>query len=225
VTGAGPSDARTRTWPYRPAEPLDGRRMAARSYDGDRPTMGLPAVLDLGDGTVTDLATIGVSIGIPEPWGSQIEAFRESFGDPVAGSVPAHVTLLPPTAVPVLAVPNVNAHLEWVARHAEPFDLALGGSDSFRPVSPVVFLKVVRGAPGCDALQQSVRTGPLVRDLAFPYHPHVTVAHRVDDAALDRALTTLADFSARFTVTGFCLYEHGADGVWRAKHRFGLGGA
>ena len=224
MTGAGPSDARTRTWPYRPAEPLDGRRMAARSYDGDRPTMGLPAVLDLGDGTVTDLATIGVSIGIPEPWGSQIEAFRESFGDPVAGSVPAHVTLLPPTAVPVLAVPNVNAHLEWVARHAEPFELHLCGSDTFRPVSPVVFLKVVRGAPGCDALQQGVRTGPLVRDLAFPYHPHVTVAHHLDEPALDLAFDSLADFRCAFHVASVELYHHDHDGVWRVLDSFALGG-
>jgi len=185
--------------------------------------MGVPVAVPAMTGAGTEMTTIGVSVGIPEPWGSRIEAFRESFGDPMAGFVPAHVTLLPPTAVPTIDVPGVHAHLEWVAQNAEPFELQLSGSGTFRPVSPVVFLKVVRGAPGCDALQQRVRTGPLVRDLAFPYHPHVTVAHHLDDVALDRALATLRDFSARFVVASFRLYEHGADGVWRAKEKFPFG--
>ncbi len=184
------------------------------------PTMGLPVALPVGSPAETDRMTIGVAVEIPDPWGRSIEAYRESFGDPLAGTVPAHITLLPPTSVPLSHVSAVHAHLHRVARAAAPFDVLLSGTDTFRPVSPVVFVRVARGAPGCDGLQQAVRTGPLVRELAFPYHPHVTVAHHVDDEALDRALETLRDFTASFRVTSFCLYEHGADGVWRPEHRF-----
>ena len=35
-------------------------------------------------------------------------------------------------------------------------------------------------------------------DLRFPYHPHVTVAHHLADAQLDRAFAELADFECEF---------------------------
>jgi 2'-5' RNA ligase len=63
----------------------------------------------------------------------------------------------------------------------------------------------------------------LARELDFPYHPHVTVAHELPDAALDRAFTVLSDYEARFTVTGFSLYEH-VEGVWRPRSTYGFGG-
>jgi 2'-5' RNA ligase len=54
------------------------------------------------------------------------------------------------------------------------------------------------------------------RHLAFPFHPHVTVAHDVAEDALDLAYETLADYEASFEVDSFHLYVHGADGLWRA---------
>ena len=44
--------------------------------------------------------TIGVALPIPEPHGSELQAYREFFGDPLAASIPTHITLLPPTPVP-----------------------------------------------------------------------------------------------------------------------------
>ena len=48
----------------------------------------------------------------------------------------------------------------------------------------------------------------------------MTVAHHLDDDALDRAFEELAGFDCSFTVTEFHLYEHGADQVWRAVDAF-----
>ncbi len=59
--------------------------------------------------------------------------------------------------------------------------------------------------------------------LDFPYHPHVTIAHHLDDQALDEAFEGLADFRATFRVAAVDLYEHGEDGVWRVARTFGLG--
>jgi len=42
---------------------------------------------------------VGVAVAVPDPWGAELEGWRASFGDPQAGSIPAHITLLPPTAV------------------------------------------------------------------------------------------------------------------------------
>jgi 2'-5' RNA ligase len=73
-------------------------------------------------------------------------------------------------------------------------------------------------------LESAVRRGPLARELEFPYHPHVTVAHGIDDAALDEAYDGLSDFVARFTVDSFVLFSREAGGRWTWRTDFALGG-
>jgi 2'-5' RNA ligase len=118
--------------------------------------------------------TIGVSIAVPEPHGSQLQQLRAGFGDAAAHGIPTHVTLLPPT---------------WLQ-------------------------KQVRDA-----------SGPVARELNFPYHPHVTVAHGIAEEAMDRAFEELAGYEAQWPCTGFALYEQGSDGVWRKLREFAFGGS
>ncbi|MEU3946136.1 2'-5' RNA ligase family protein [Streptomyces sp. NPDC029526] len=169
--------------------------------------------------------TIGVSIAVPEPHGSRLQQLRAGFGDAAAHGIPTHVTLLPPTAIDAAVVPAVEAHLSEVAATGRPFPMRLSGTGTFRPLSPVVFVKVVEGAEACAALQQRIRdaSGPVARELQFPYHPHVTVAHGIEEAAMDRAFEELADYEARWACTGFALYEQGEDGVWRKLRDFPFG--
>ena len=70
----------------------------------------------------------------------------------------------------------------------------------------------------------AVRRGPLAVELAYPYHPHVTIAHHLDDAALDRAFHDLADFECAFTAEHFSLYEHDPVTGWRPTLEFPLSG-
>jgi 2'-5' RNA ligase len=85
-------------------------------------------------------------------------------------------------------------------------------------------VRLAEGAEACADLQRLVRTGPLTRDLSFPYHPHVTVAHHLDDEAMDRAQAELTGWQAEFGVDSLGLYEHGQDGVWRIRRRFRFSG-
>ncbi len=172
--------------------------------------------------SATQARVIGVALAIPEPYGSLLQAHRESFGDPLARQIPTHITLLAPLTVDASLLPEIEAHLGDVAAAGVPFEIELRGTATFRPVSPVVFVQLSRGISSCEWLERRVRSGLLARELTFPYHPHVTVAHDLDDAALDLAFQTLATFSAEFSVTGFCLFEH-IDGVWRPKREFPLG--
>lgn len=181
-------------------------------------------VTDSGDGA-GDTTTIGVAIGVPEPWGSHLDACRAASGDPVAPNVPAHVTLLPPTAVRHDQLPAIRTHLAAVAASHRPFELHLRGTGTFRPVTSVVFVVVARGISECEMLESAIRGGPVDRQLQFPYHPHVTVAHDVSEPALDEVYETLADFDARFTVGGFTLFEHGSDGRWRPERDYAFAGA
>ncbi|MGW0768457.1 2'-5' RNA ligase family protein [Streptomyces sp. NPDC002676] len=171
--------------------------------------------------------TIGVSIAVPEPHGSLLQERRAGFGDAAAHDIPTHVTLLPPTEVDEAELPAVEAHLTEVAAAGRPFPMRLSGTGTFRPVSPVVYVRVVQGAEECAWLQQRVRdaSGPVARDLQFPYHPHVTVAHGIDEAAMDRAFAELADYGAEWPCAGFSLYEQGADGVWRKLREYMFGGS
>ncbi|MEU2711020.1 2'-5' RNA ligase family protein [Streptomyces sp. NPDC007205] len=171
--------------------------------------------------------TIGVSIAVPEPYGSLLQERRAGFGDAAAHGIPTHVTLLPPTEVDEAELPAVEAHLTEVAAVGRPFPMRLSGTGTFRPLSPVVYVRVLQGAEDCTLLQQRVRdaSGPLARELQFPYHPHVTVAHGIDESAMDRAFQELAGFDAQWPCTGFALYEQGGDGVWRKLREFTFGGA
>jgi 2'-5' RNA ligase len=131
--------------------------------------------------------------------------------------------LLPPTEVPAEQLGEVEEHLKAVAEAGQPFEMELRGTGTFRPASPVVFVQVARGIGECEQVEPCVRSGPLARALRFPYHPHVTVAHDVREADLDRAYAELAGWSAAFWVWGFCLYEHGEDGVWRPQRDYVFG--
>ena len=169
------------------------------------------------------MSTIGVAIAIPEPWATDLQAQRASFGDPQASAIPTHITLVPPTDVGD-ELDAVEKHLTEVATQQSSFRLRLRGTATFRPVSPVVFIAVSEGISACELLAQAARSGPLEQELTFPYHPHVTVAHHLDESALDHAYETLADFDCTFEVTDFHLYQHGDDGVWRPASTYPLSG-
>ncbi|WP_395295842.1 2'-5' RNA ligase family protein [Kitasatospora hibisci] len=162
-----------------------------------------------------EVLTIGVSVSVPEPYGSEVQDARAGHGDPLARSIPTHVTLLPPTEVAAADLPKIEEHLATVARAHRPFRMLLQGSGTFRPVSPVVFVRVEEGAQECRLLEADVRSGPLARELAFPYHPHVTVAHGLPDDVLDRAFEQARGFRAAFPVPGFSLSRFDEDEVWR----------
>lgn len=185
---------------------------------------GVVTMTTLDHQAPTATRTIGVAVAVPDPYGSELQKHRRSFGDPFADAIPTHITLLSPTEVAEWELPYAEQHLIRVAEAGHPFRVHLRGTATFRPVSPVVFVAVVEGIANCEVLASTVRSGPLLRELSYPYHPHVTVAHDLPDDALDRAFQELADYDVTFDVTAFGLYEHGPDGLWRPQRDFVLGG-
>lgn len=167
---------------------------------------------------------IGVAIGIPEPHGRELQGWRERLGDPNAKRIVPHITLLPPTEVDSAVLPTIEEHLRQLAMTKQSFEIRLRGSATFLPVSPVVFVPLVQGIGECEQLEADVRTGPLARELRFPYHPHVTVAHDLPLDALGRAFMLLQHYEAVFRVWGFTLFEQDVDGTWRPQRDFVFGG-
>ena len=169
-------------------------------------------------------AVLGVVVALPEPWAQLFVDWRAKVGDPQANVVPPHVTLLPPTEVPVADRPAITAHLAEVASAHAPFDMHLAGTGTFSPVSDVVFVAVARGIGNCELIANDVRQGPLARGLSFPYHPHVTVAHDVPRDMQELAYSGLADLSAEFRVGHFTEFEQTPSGAWAIVREYPLTG-
>src|SRR3954447_24486408 len=85
--------------------------------------------------TFAPSTTIGVSIPIPDPHGAFLQARRAEFGDPSAWDIPAHITLLPPTAVNQPTFAEFQDHCRTIASRHRPFDVVLRGTGTFRPLS------------------------------------------------------------------------------------------
>jgi len=171
-----------------------------------------------------DTRKIGVAIGIPEPFGALLQSWRERLGDPNASRIVPHITLLPPTVVGSGALPEIEEHLRRVAARFSSFGIRLRGSATFLPVSSVVFVPLAQGIAECEQIEAQVRSGPLMRQTDYAYHPHVTVAHDLPDDALYRAWTELDSFDAAFEVWGFSLFEQGPDLHWRPQRDYTFGG-
>lgn len=169
--------------------------------------------------------TIGVAVPVPEPFGSLLRDARASFGDPMAATVPTHITLMPPTDLGDAALAELPEVLVDVAARVPAYRVGLRGTGTFRPVSPVAFVAMVDGVEPTQRLAQEVRTATGVDDLQFPYHPHITIAHHLDDASLDHAEAALASFECSFVATQFSLYHHEERHGWVPQTSFPLADA
>jgi 2'-5' RNA ligase len=175
-------------------------------------------------GARAETSVVGIVVAVPEPWAQLLTDWRAKCGDPQAGLVPPHVTLLPPTEVRAGDRPLITEHLSSVARQHPPFDMHLSGTGTFSPVSEVVFVAVARGIGSCELLANDVRGGPLARSLAYPYHPHVTVAHDVSPDMLELAYSALGELSAEFRVDHFTEFEQAPSGAWVVAREYALSG-
>jgi 2'-5' RNA ligase len=91
-------------------------------------------------------------------------------------------------------------------------------------LTEVVFVAVATGIGECELLAAEVRSGPLARELNFPYHPHVTVAHDVPADMLEVAYNGLSDLSAAFPVDSFTEFEQTPAGAWAVAREYRLTG-
>jgi 2'-5' RNA ligase len=166
-----------------------------------------------------------VAIGLPEPFTSELQRWRERLGDPNAAGIPPHVTLLPPDlAARRRPRAGRGAPAPGRGRAGRSFEMHLRGTGTFRPVSPVVFVALARGIGDCERLERrSAR--PARAHAQLPLPPARPVAHDLDEPALDEAYEALASYDARFTVWGFTLFEQGPDQVWRPQRDFAFGRA
>ena len=206
----GPGRAPRASWP-----PVPPRRASPPPPLWPRPTTAWGSSRPAGSDRAP--TRIGVAIAVPDPWGAELERWRASLRRPAGRRHPcAHHAAAADGRRSEAVSTTSRPHLAAAAAEVAPFEVHLRGTGTFRPVSPVVFVALANGIAGCERLEARVRRGSLDRELDFPYHPHVTVAHDLPDDVLDEAYDALGGFAARFVVSEFC--------ALRARRRRGLAG-
>jgi hypothetical protein len=108
---------------------------------------------------------IGVSLAVPEPWGSRLQEFRVANGDAQGATIPTHITLVPPVEIEQHRMSDVECHLDAVAAASRAYRIHLRGSGTFRPISPVVFVNLVAGI---SPTSSSSSTSPTTRTSPSP---------------------------------------------------------
>ncbi|WP_189350508.1 2'-5' RNA ligase family protein [Zhihengliuella salsuginis] len=165
--------------------------------------------------------SLGIVIALPPALSGRIGRLRSSFGDPFADHEAPHITLISGAASG--AWDEAHRHVARVAAQTDAFTIRLRGTASFRPASEVVYLKVAQGEGACRNLHARLCDGPLEHQVAFEYHPHLTVAHDAPPDGMERALHELADFDAEFVVERIGLFSTDDDGQWTLSEELTLG--
>jgi 2'-5' RNA ligase len=115
---------------------------------------------------------------VRQPVGEFVENLRREL-HPDLPDLPAHLTILPPRCLAGV-FPNRESSaletLEEMCREAEPFEITLGEVETFVPVTPTVFIRVVHAAHRMSELHDRLNTGILQSEEQWPYTPHFTVA-------------------------------------------------
>ena len=162
----------------------------------------------------------------------RIQALRQRLDPVTARITPPHVTLAGTYWRRGPATPEneavAMARLPVAAAQVAPFELDLGGVESFLPQTRVIYLRVAV-TPGLLAARQAM-LGVLGRDKHRDFHPHLTLAMRLDERRTAQALdelrhTTWHTERRRAAIDHLWLMQRGPDDrAWRFIHRIDLQG-
>ncbi|MGA7205458.1 MAG: 2'-5' RNA ligase family protein [Specibacter sp.] len=181
----------------------------------------MPGIGQSGASPTPHPDSLGVIISMPEDLAADLNRWRESFAGPEAAAVPPHITLVSGRADGSWT--QAAEHVRAIAAAGNPFTIALRGTGTFAPISPVVFLRLEQGVEQCVKLHELLLDGPVEHLVEFEFSPHLTVAHDLDDDTMARAETAMADFAAEFEVRSIGLYDY-SQGGWALREELNLGG-
>ena len=120
------------------------------------------------------------------PVGEFVENLRREL-HPALPHLAAHLTLLPPR--PLCGTEDAAMQvLAKICSQAEPFEIALGGMETFAPTTPTVYIRVTHGVARLHLLHDQLNTQVLCFAEEWPYIPHLTIAKMPTEAAAEQAL-------------------------------------
>jgi 2'-5' RNA ligase len=129
--------------------------------------------------------------------GEFVENLRQEL-HPDLPHLPAHVTILPPRCLNGEEITALET-LEDICSQAEPFEVTLGDVETFVPVTPTVFIRVVHGAQRMRELHDRLNTQALAYTEQWPYMPHLTIVKVSNEELAQQAYIFARDRWALFT--------------------------
>ncbi len=130
------------------------------------------------------------------PVGEFVERLRRHL-HPEHPHLAAHLTVLPPR---VLQGTELAARetLEEVCSQVEPFTVTLGEVETFCPLTPTVFIRVVHAAYRMRELHDRLNMGALASQEEWPYMPHLTIVKMSAEAQARQAYRVASERWSRF---------------------------
>jgi 2'-5' RNA ligase len=110
---------------------------------------------------------------VRNPVGEFVERLRQEL-HPELPHLAAHLTVLPPRRLQGSERAAVET-LEELCSRVEPFEVNLGEVETFIPVTPTVFIRVVHAASRMRELHDKLNTSALFYQEEWPYMPHLTI--------------------------------------------------
>ncbi len=87
----------------------------------------------------------------------------------------AHLTILPPRPLRGSESSALQI-LERICGSEEPFEVTLGNVETFVPVTPTIYIRVLDAAAHMTELHSKLNTEALAFQEEWPYIPHLTIA-------------------------------------------------
>jgi|SRR3974390_1635140 len=110
---------------------------------------------------------------LKNPAGEFVENLRREL-HPDLPHLAAHLTILPPRQLRGTEAEALQV-LERICGNEEPFEVTLGGVETFIPITPTVFIRVDHAAQQMIALHGKLNTEALQFKEEWPYIPHLTI--------------------------------------------------
>lgn len=107
------------------------------------------------------------------PVGEFVERLRKEL-HPQLPHLAAHLTVLPPRRLRGSESEALET-LEEICSQVEPFEINLGEVETFIPVTPTVFIRVVHAASRMRDLHDKLSVNALAEQEEWDYMPHLTI--------------------------------------------------
>ena len=128
--------------------------------------------------------------------GEFVENLRREL-HPTMPHMPAHLTILPPRELQGTEATALE-FLEEECSRVIPFDVELGGVETFLPTTPTVFIQVARFAYRIRELHDRLSLQGLYCTESWPYIPHLTIVKTERDEQAHEATVVAREHWARF---------------------------
>ncbi|HKH98235.1 MAG TPA: 2'-5' RNA ligase family protein [Candidatus Sulfotelmatobacter sp.] len=139
------------------------------------------------------------------PAGEFVENLRREL-HPHLPHLAAHLTILPPRPLEGTESAALQ-QIERICSEEEPFEVNLGGVETFIPVTPTIFIRVERAATRMNKLHSRLNAGVLGFHEEWPYIPHLTIVKMTTEQEANDACSMATGRWARYAASRRILLE------------------